>query len=303
MVSVCIILTEETLWSELRKRMLRDMQMRNFSPATQKGYIHAVVSLAKYYNRSPDKIMAEELQNYIVHLLTEKKLAISSCCSIVTKLRFFYQVTLGWETKDIPIVPFNKETRLPEILSTEELEQLFAASSNPKHRVLLMTTYSGGLRVSEVVHLKVTDIHSKRMMIRIDQGKGRKDRYTILSQRVLEELRKYWNIERPQVWLFPGQNPDKPMTKRTAERIYANAVSKAGIKRKGGIHTLRHCFATHLLETGVDIRTIQLLMGRRSILSTMRYLQVTSKTLEGTRSPLDIVPASTDTVEASCVTR
>lgn len=151
-----------------------------------------------------------------------------------------------------------------------------------------MTAYGGGLRVSELVRLKVTDIHSDRMTIRVDQGKGRKDRYTLLSQRLLQQLRIYWKIKRPAVWLFPG-NSQSPMSTRMAQRIYTQGASKAGITRKGGIHTLRHCFATHLLEAGEDIRTIQLLMGHSSILSTVRYLQITSKTLQGTQSPLDLL--------------
>ena len=171
---------------------------------------------------------------------------------------------------------------------------MFAALRNIKHHVLLMTTYAGGLRVSEVVRLKVTDIHSDRMMIRVDQGKGKKDRYTLLSKRLLEELRSYWQIKRPAVWLFPGIKRQKPLCARMAEKVYTQAVAKAGITRKGGIHTLRHCFATHLLEAGEDIRTIQLLMGHSSILSTVRYLQVTSKTLQGTRSPLDLLAVPSD---------
>jgi len=152
-----------------------------------------------------------------------------------------------------------------------------------------MTVYSGGLRVSEVVRLKVTDIHTDRMMIRVEQGKGHKDRYTLLSKKLLEELRSYWSIKKPPVWLFPGQPKSRPMSSRMAQRVYAKAVKKAGIKRKGGIHTLRHCFATHLLESGEDIRTIQLLMGHKSILTTVGYLQVTSKSLQGTKSPLDLL--------------
>jgi site-specific recombinase XerD len=165
---------------------------------------------------------------------------------------------------------------------------MFAALSNIKHRMLLMTTYAGGLRVSEVVRLKVTDIHSDRMMIRVEQGKGRKDRYTLLSKRLLDELRDYWRIKRPERWLFPGRS-DGPLTREMAWQIYTKAVKKAGVKRRGGIHTLRHCFATHLLEAGVDLRTIQLLMGHSLIRTTVRYLQVTSKSLQGTRSPLDLL--------------
>jgi len=274
--------------SELRKRMIRDMQLRNFSPGTQRGYLRAVAGLAQYYHRSPDTIGPEEIQDYIVHLLSERKLAVGSCHGIITGLRFFYTVTLKQDGASVPIPQVKKVTRLPEILSPEQLERLFAAPRNLKHRVLLMTAYGGGLRVSELVHLKVTDIHSDRMMIRVDQGKGKKDRYTLLSKRLLGELRVYWKIKRPAVWLFPGIHLHKPGCARMAQKAYAKAVAKAGITRKGGIHTLRHCFATHLLEAGEDIRTIQLLMGHSSILTTVRYLQVTSKTLQGTRSPLDL---------------
>ena len=275
--------------SELRKRMIRDMQLRNFSPGTQRGYLRAVAGLAQYYRRSPDTIEPEEIQNYIIYLLSERKLAVGSCHAIITALRFFYTVTLKQDGASVPIPQVKRVTHLPEILSAEELERLFAAPRNPKHRVLLMTAYSGGLRVSELVHLKVTDIHSDRMMIRVEQGKGRKDRYTLLSKRLLSELRVYWKIKRPPVWLFPGIHLHNPGGARMAQKAYARAVAKAGITRKGGIHTLRHCFATHLLEAGVDIRTIQLLMGHSSILTTVRYLQVTSKTLQGTQSPLDLV--------------
>lgn len=275
--------------SEQRKRMIRDMELRNFSPTTQRGYLRAVAGLAEYYHRPPDTISVKEIQDYIVYLLSERKLAVGSCHGIITALRFFYTVTLEQNGASVPIPQVKRVTRLPEILSPEELERLFAAPGNPKHRVLLMTAYSGGLRVSELVHLKVTDIHSDRMMIKVDQGKGRKDRYTLLSKRLLGELRAYWKIKRPAVWLFPGIHLHKPGCSRMAQKVYAQAVSKAGIKRRGGIHTLRHCFATHLLEAGVDIRTIQLLMGHSSILSTVRYLQVTSKTLQGTQSPLDLL--------------
>jgi integrase/recombinase XerD len=275
--------------SELRKRMIREMQLRNFSSGTQRAYLRAVTGLAEYYHRPPDKIGTEEIQDYVAHLLSEGRLAVGSCHSIITGLRFFYTVVLEDSGSGAAIPQVKKETRLPEILSSEQLERLFAAPRNPKHRVLFMTAYGGGLRVSELVRLKVTDIHSDRMMIRVEQGKARKDRYTLLSKRLLSELRSYWKIKRPPVWLFPGINLHKPGCPRMAQKAYAQAVSKAGIKQRGGIHTLRHCFATHLLEAGQDIRTIQLLMGHSSILSTVRYLQVTSKTLQGTKSPLDLL--------------
>jgi len=269
--------------------MIRDMELRNFSPTTQRGYLRAVTGLAEYYHRSPDRISTEEIQDYVVYLLSERKVAVGTCHAIITALRFFYIVTLEQNGASVTIPQIKRETRLPEILGFEQLERVFAAPRNPKHRVLLMTAYSGGLRVSELVRLKVTDIHSDRMMIRVEQGKGKKDRYTLLSKRLLSELRAYWKIKRPPVWLFPGIHLHKPGCARMAQKAYAKAVAKAGITRKGGIHTLRHCFATHLLEAGEDIRTIQLLMGHSSILTTVRYLQVTSKTLQGTRSPLDLL--------------
>jgi integrase/recombinase XerD len=275
--------------SELRKRMIRDMQLRNFSPDTQRGYLRAVAGLAEYYHRSPDSIGPKEIQDYVVYLLSERKLTVGSCHAIITGLRFFYTVTLEQDGASVTIPQIKRATRLPEILGPEQLERVFSAPRNPKHRALLMAAYSGGLRVNELVHLKVTDIHSDRMMIRVDQGKGKKDRYTLLSKRLLGELRAYWKIKRPTIWLFPGIKRHKPLCVRMAQKVYTRAVAKAGITRKGGIHTLRHCFATHLLEAGVDIRTIQLLMGHSSILTTVRYLQVTSKTLQGTQSPLDLL--------------
>ena len=278
-----------SIMSELRQKMVRDMQLRNFSASTQQGYLTAVAGLAKYYNRSPDKIGPAEIQDYIIYLLKERKAALGSCHATITALRFFYTVTLDQDKSRIPILPIRNARRLPEILSGNELERLFAAADKLKYRVLLMTAYSGGLRASEIVHLKVTDIHSDRMMIRVEQGKGLKDRYTLLSKRLLEELRNYWLLRRPTLWLFPGQK-NRPLTRNRAYQIYVQAAKKAGLKRKGGIHTLRHCFATHLLETGTDLRTIQILMGHNSIRTTVRYLQLTSKTLQGTKNPLDLLP-------------
>ena len=218
--------------SELRKRMIRDMQLRNFSPGTQRGYLRAVAGLAEYYHRSPDSIGPKEIQDYIVYLLSERELAVGSCHGTISGLRFFYTVTLEQDGASVAIPQIKRETRLPEILGPEQLEHVFAAPRNPKHRVLLMTAYSGGLRVSELVNLKVTDIHSDRMMIRVEQGKGRKDRYTLLSKRLLSELRAYWKIKRPPVWLFPGIHLHKPGCARMAQKAYDQAIAKADITRK-----------------------------------------------------------------------
>lgn len=275
--------------SQLRNQMIRDMQLRKFAPGTQKTYLNAVKGLANYHHCSPDTLSSRQIEDYILYLFNERKMATGSCYSIFTGLRFFYTITLGRDSSTVPIPPTKKISTLPEILSIVEVERLFSVTHNPKHRVMLMAAYGGGLRVSELVKLKVTDIHSDRMMIRVDQGKGNKDRYTLLPKRLLEELRSYWNIKKPQLWLFPGQPKDRALSCRMAQKIYHIAIKKAGIKRQGGIHTLRHCFATHLLETGENIRTIQLLMGHRSIITTTRYLQVTSKSLQGTQSPLDLL--------------
>lgn len=276
--------------TELRKRMIRDMQVRNFKPGTQTSYLRAVTNLAQYHNCSPDTISTDKVHDYLAYLLIEKKLKTGTYHGVITGLRFFYSVTLKYTKENVPIPSVKRESRLPEVLCFEEIERLFYSTDHLKEKALLMTVYSAGLRVSEVVNLKVTDIQSDRMSLRVNKGKGGKDRYTLLSERLLQELRAYWQIKRPPVWLFPGRDLHKPMTTRVAQYYYEKTVKKAGIKKRGGIHTLRHCFATHLLESGVDIRTIQVLMGHSSILSTVRYLQLTSKSLQGTKSPLDLLP-------------
>lgn len=273
----------------LRQKMINDMVLRRFSPKTQEAYVGAVGGLARFYKQSPEKIDKQMIKEYLLHLMQDRKLSWSSCNVAVSGLRFFYTQTLGMDSMFLSIPPRKKDSTLPEILSAEELERLFAALTNQKHRVLLMTAYAAGLRVSEVVSLKVTDIDSNRMMIRVQQGKGRKDRYTILSKRLLKELRIYWKMYRPSLWLFSSINPEHPLTDRTAQAIYYHAKDKAGITKGKGIHTLRHCFATHLLEAGVDLRTIQMLMGHTSIMTTMVYLQVTRKHLSSIQSPLDLL--------------
>ena len=274
----------------LRQKMINEMTLRRFSLRTQESYIAAVAGLAKYYKQSPEKIDKQMVQDYLLYLMQKRKLAWSSCNVAVSGIRFLYTQTLGMDSMYLSIPPRKRDNKLPEIFSTEELERLFAALTNQKHRTLLMTTYASGLRVSEVVGLKVTDIDSERMMIRVQQGKGRKDRYTILSERLLKELRVYWKMYRPSLWLYPGGTKQKqPLSISSAQRIYNHAKEEAGIQKGKGIHTLRHCFATHLLEAGVDLRTIQMLMGHSSILTTMGYLQVTRKHLSSTQSPLDLL--------------
>lgn len=274
--------------TELRKKMIRDMQLRRFSERTQRSYVGAVGLLARHYHRSPDKISKEEIQDYLLYLINERKLSWSTCNLAVSAFRFFYSVTLGNEPMYLSIPPRKNRSRLPEVLSREMVERLFAAAVNPRHRLLLMTTYSAGLRVSEVVHLKPEHLDRSRMMIRVEQAKGNKDRYTILSERLLSELQFYLKVYRPTTWLFFTRDRENPMHISTAQKIYYVVRKKAGVTGGRGIHTLRHCFATHLLEAGVDPRTIQGLMGHSYITTTTRYLHLTQGRLSSVRSPLDL---------------
>jgi len=285
-------LSNPSIWrdamTELRERMIRAMQLRHFSPSTQKNYVNLIAQLTRYHRRAPDRLSQRDVEDFLLHLMTDRGYRASSTRTAITALRFFFLDTLGRDRRKFILPTIRHTHRLPEIFSSEEIVRLLNAVSNPKHRMLLMTTYAAGLRVSEVVNLKLTDIHSERMMIRVDQGKGRKDRYTMLSKRLLSELRAYWKVVRPRQWLFPGHYGH--LNIRSAQRIYSRGLERARLQRGCGIHTLRHCFGTHLLEAGVDLRTIQVLMGHASILTTTRYLRVSQKTLEGTRSPLDLLP-------------
>lgn len=273
----------------LRQKMLDEMKLRRFAPNTQEAYVSAVAGLAKHYKQSPDLLDKEKIQAYLLHLMEGRKLSWGSCNVVVSGLRFFYTQTLGIDSMHLGIPPMKTQTKLPEVLSVEELTRLFQCTRNLKHRAILMTTYAAGLRVSEVVALRITDIDSGRMMIRVCQGKGNKDRYTILSNRLLTELRTYWRKYKSRFWLFPGAFSERPMNRATPEKIYYSAKERAGITKEGCIHTLRHCFASHLLEAGVDLRTIQLLMGHSSITTTTRYMRITSKKLSATKSPLDLI--------------
>jgi site-specific recombinase XerD len=274
--------------SPLRQKMIRELELHRKAAGTTKQYVAAVAELAQHYWRSPDSISLEEVRDFIHHLITKRKLAFSSCNVRLAGIRFFYQQVLGCRNFDLR-VPAKRSGRLPEPLSRSEIMRLFEATRNTKHRVLLMTTYGGGLRVSEVVHLQPPDIHSERMLIRVNQGKGRKDRYTLLSPRLLEELRAYWREYRPQGWLFPNAAGSGPLTAGSAKRAFDRAKERAGIKHGHGIHSLRHSFATHLMEAGVDLPTIQRLMGHKRLSTTAIYLHVTSQHLGGVQSPLDLL--------------
>ncbi len=276
--------------SPLRKQMEADMAVRGLAYRTRETYVQSVAKLAKFYNRRPDRISETEVQRYLLHLLQERKLAHSSCNVMLSAVEFFYRVTLKRREIEFCLPRPKVPARLPQILAREEVAALIEQTTNLKHRVLLMATYGGGLRLHEVCHLKLGDIDSKRMMLRVEQGKGAKDRYTLLSPRLLEELRRYWQLHRPRQWLFPSPRvPEQPLSKHTAHRIYHAAKDRAGIAKAGGIHALRHAFATHLLEAGVDIHTIQRLMGHDSLSTTERYFHLAQKHLSGIASPLDLL--------------
>lgn len=275
--------------SPLRQKMIRAMQLREFSPRTQEAYVAAVSGLAKYCNKSPDKIDQEEVEDYLLNLRQELKRSASTCNVVISGLRFFYEHTIKDESVKLRLPPRKKTKRLPEVLSREEVNRVITRPANIKHRVMLMTAYSAGLRVSELVSLRQEHIDSSRMVIRVDQGKGKKDRYTILSQRLLKELRIYYKAYRPENWLFSAKNLIQHISISSAQRIYYKAKKKAGITKGKGIHTLRHCFASHLLEAGYDVRRIQILMGHKSLSTTMAYLHVSRQGLGMVKSPFDFV--------------
>jgi site-specific recombinase XerD len=272
--------------------MIRELQLRGYAAPTQKAYLEAVQGLAKHFLISPDRLTAEQVQDYLLFLMTERKLQWSTVHTIAAGLTFFYTQTLKRPDIALAIPARRTPRRLPEIYSAQELQRLFAAAPPGKPRAVLMTTYGGGLRVSEVIRLQVTDIDGQRRMIRVARGKREQDRYTLLSARLLDELRAYWKIDRPRPWLFPGRDPQRPMSDETARAIFSRAKAKAGIHKRGSLHILRHSFATHLLEAGVDLRTIQILMGHSSITSTAYYLHLTCKTLDQTPNPLDLLDLS-----------
>lgn len=277
--------------SELRQRMSDAMVLRGFAERTQASYLAWVCGLARHYGRSPDRLDAGEIQAYLLHLINDRKLAYASINQAACAFRFFFGTVLRQPAMalDIPMAKVPK--RLPQVLTREEVRALLRQSKDLRAQTLLMTKYAAGLRLSEVCRLEVADIESApdRMCIKVRQGKGGKDRYTLLSPRLLAALRTYWRIARPRRFLFPDRTGDGPLYDQTAQRIYHAARQAAGIPNGGGIHTLRHSFATHLLEAGVDLHTIQRLMGHGHISTTMRYFHLAQSRLTGTPSPLELL--------------
>lgn len=274
---------------ELRERMQQDLVLRGMSPRTQKSYLAAVRGLAKYYHQRPDTLSEEQLHAYLRALIEQRHWAPSSVRVTVMGLRFFYTQTLQRPFASLPL-PKRAKT-LPVVLSREEVARILANTATVRERALLMTTYGGGLRVSEVVRLRVSDIDAEREMLRVEQGKGCKDRYTLLGPRLLAELRHYWQVYRPtHPWLFPQRRKVVPMDPSTAQKIYYAAKQRAGVTKPGGIHALRHAFATHAVEGGMDLATLQRLLGHDSITTTMRYVHVARSHATAQGSPLDRLP-------------
>jgi integrase/recombinase XerD len=271
----------------LRRRMIDDMVLRNFTPQTIQAYVRCVARFSLYFFTSPDRLGPEHIRTYLLYLLQVRHVSVSYYRGTRSALRFFYRVTLGRGDVSESIVPVRQPRTLPVVLSLDEVARFFAAILNFKHRAILMTAYAAGLRVSEVTHLRVADIDSSRMVIRVRQGKGQKDRYVMLSPRLLQILRTYWKAVRPRDLLFPGALPDKPISTGSVRKACHRARQCAGLAKKVTAHTLRHSFATHLLESGTDLRIIQVLLGHRSLSTTARYVHVATASLPSVTSPLD----------------
>jgi site-specific recombinase XerD len=276
--------------TELRQKMIRAMELKNLSHHTQRAYLASIKGIAKHYGQSPDKINPKMIEDYLLYLKHEKNKAPNSCGNVLSGLRFFHKHVMGEDlTTDFSVRKIPR--KLPEVLTMEDVWKLITSTNNLKHRLILMTAYSAGLRAGEISNLKPEHIDSKRMLIKV-MGKGKKDRYTLLSRRLLAELRSYYRKHRPRSYLFPSsfrKKKDRPLCYETIRSVYEKARKRAGIKRGVGIHTLRHSFATHLLEAGYDIRKIQILMGHARLSTTIIYLHVSRETLSKVPSPLDLI--------------
>ena len=285
--------------SPLRQRMLDDMTLRKLEPKTQANYLRSVKNFSRFFGQSPDLAEPEDLRRFQLHMV-EKGVSSTTLNATITGLKFFFGVTLDRPSALKKMSPVRKEQKLPQVLSVEEVTRLLKAASNLKHRAALSLAYGAGLRASEVTHLKITDIDSERMIIRIQQGKGRRDRYAMLSPSLLELLRRWWRQAHAQGkmradgWLFPGQNPVTPLSTRQLNRACKSAAAAACLDKRISMHTLRHSFATHLLEQKVDIRVIQVLLGHQKLENTARYSHVATRTLSEVTSPLEYlaIPAA-----------
>ena len=282
--------------SKLRQQLLEELVLRGCSERTQEAYVQQVYQLAKFFHQSPDQLSNQQVRAYLLHLARERQLAASTINQAVNAFRCLYERVLHREVEALrQALPFTrKPIQRPQVFGIAELERLFTVGClHPKHRAFLMTVYGAGLRLNEACHLKAEHLDAARQQIRVVQGKGRKDRYTLLSPRLLEQLRQYWRLFRPAHWLFPAtRDPLRPMADATGQRIYYHAVHRAGLRRKGGIHALRHSFATHLLEAGVEITVVQRLLGHAHLHTTSTYLHVRQERLAQIAGPLQLLDLS-----------
>ena len=257
----------------LRQQMIAAMRQRGFSIRTHQAYLGAVSALARYYRQSPEQLNAQQIQTYFVYLVQERELSGASCSLYLNAIRFLYLQVLHWPQFDIPIHYPKKPQRIPELLTRAEVSQILLACNNDKHRMMLLTCYGCGLRVSELVMLKIRDVDGERGLLRINQGKGAKDRMVVISASLITRLRHYWRGYRPHPWLFPnGNTPDVHLSQGTIQRVFKRAKSSTAIEKVGGIHSLRHAYATHQLENGIAIHVLQQQLGHKDLHSTLRYV-------------------------------
>lgn len=273
--------------TKLRQAMIQAMQLRQLSEHTQRAYITGVAQLSSYYNRSPEKISEDEIQQYILYLAQDKKLSWSTCNIVVSSVKFLNKVILK-KSNDNLYLPFaQKQQHLPDVFTRNEVKLFFSVITEPKYRALFMVIYSAGLRIGEALNLTINDIDSGANVICVRQGKGKKDRYAPLPERLLTELRNYWKISRAKKWLFSGYDKTKPLSRRGTQHAFARIKEKARITKGVTVHSLRHAFATHLLEDGTDIITIKQLLGHSSITSTLRYTRISREMVSRLPSPIE----------------
>lgn len=283
--------------TKLRHQMIEAMRQRGYSVRTHKSYLYAVEQLARYYKRSPAQVSVQELERYFSHLALERGLSGASCRVHLNGIRFLYLQVLKWSAFDVSVVLPKKPQRIPELLTRAEVARIVASSRNPKHRMGLRTCYGCGLRVTEVVGLRVGDIDSERHLLRINQGKGAKDRLVILSETLLEQLRAYYRLYHPTSWLFCGSRPNRALDVSSLQRAFTAAKARSGVERVGGIHALRHAYATHQLESGMPVHVLQRLLGHGSLKSTLRYVHWVPSYREGAgRQHADLLGALEEAV-------
>jgi site-specific recombinase XerD len=283
----------------LQDRMAEDLRLRNFSPATRRNYLIYARKFVAFFMRSPEELGEPEIRRFLLHQLEVKRLSYSAYRQIYAALKFLYTVTLRrtWEVEHLPF-PRQQQRFLPVVLTADELTVLFQTFRRLKYRALFMTCYSAGLRINEACHLQVTDIDSKQMLIHVRHPKGGQERLTLLSAKLLEVLRAYWREDQPRLWLFPGTIPSQPLTCEAARAALAKASLDAGLTKKCTPHTLRHCFATHLLDAGVDLVVLQGLLGHQSIRTTSCYTHTSVQHIQKVVSPLDLLPTTSPTASA-----